>query len=345
MFVTSDSKLRRALSWRARACRAWLFSRTCGRLIARSSAAARLVRSPVPGRPAWRRGAICVLPPGGGLGDTLLCTPALRAVKRLNPSCRVVLLTNYSALIIGLPFVDRTDAPPASAADLPPECIRLRYDDCVPTRRHLASVLGDHLGVRVPAEDCRPECAIDADIVGRFRAQWDRLKRPWVLINRKASGYTPNKDWPEPYWIELIGRLAGGATVIEIGAHRESPTVPGVSVDLRGRTSLPELVAAIAAADVHVGPISGPVHIAAAAGVRSVVIYGGYEEPSCSSYPGNVDLYTPLQCAPCWLESPCQYGTPCLSAIAPAHVEVEVTRMLRGRAPSGRSLRVLAPAA
>ena len=26
----------------------------------------------------------------------------------------------------------------------------------------------------------------------------------------------------------------------------------------------------------------------------AVVIYGGYEEPSCTSYPGNIDLYSPV---------------------------------------------------
>ena len=72
-------------------------------------------------------------------------------------------------------------------------------------------------------------------------------------------------------------------------------------VDLSGKLPLGHFLAAVAAGDIHVGPVSGPVHVAAAAGKPSVVIYGGYEHPDCSSYPGNINLYTALSCSPCWL--------------------------------------------
>ena len=60
----------------------------------------------------------------------------------------------------------------------------------------------------------------------------------------------------------------------------------GSHVDLRGRTSLPELVAAIAAADLFIAPDTGPMHIAGAVAVPAVVIYGGYMHPNSTAYPG-----------------------------------------------------------
>ena len=96
-----------------------------------------------------------------------------------------------------------------------------------------------------------------------------------------------------------------------MGYERASPSY----VDLRGKTNLAELVATIAAGDLHVGPISGPVHIAAAVHVPSVVIYGGYEHPVCSSYPGNINLFTELRCSPCWLRDGCPYDRKCLRQI------------------------------
>jgi ADP-heptose:LPS heptosyltransferase len=52
--------------------------------------------------------------------------------------------------------------------------------------------------------------------------------------------------------------------------------MPKYYIDLSNRTSLEELIAVIAAADIFVGPDSGPAHIAAAARTPAVVIYGGY---------------------------------------------------------------------
>ena len=140
---------------------------------------------------------------------------------------------------------------------------------------------------------------------------------------------TPNKDWPDEYWDDLVGRLAARGTVIDVGAPPPEPSArpTGSYIDLRGQTTLPELVAAIAVADLHIAPVTGTVHIAAAMGVSSVVIYGGYEHPDCSSYPGNINLYSPVECAPCWLRDPCPYAKKCLKMITPGQVEAAVDQL------------------
>jgi ADP-heptose:LPS heptosyltransferase len=86
-------------------------------------------------------------------------------------------------------------------------------------------------------------------------------------------------------------------------------------------------VAAIAAADLLVVPDSGPMHIAAAVGTPSVVIYGGYTDPECTGYAGNINLYSPVPCAPCWLRSPCPYDKKCLHQILPNQVEAAVKQL------------------
>jgi len=84
------------------------------------------------------------------------------------------------------------------------------------------------------------------------------------------------------------------------------------------------------AADLHVGPDSGPMHVAAAAGTPSVVIYGGYIDPANTLYPGNVALTVPVSCSPCWLRSPCPFERRCLSGISPGSVEEAVRKLWRG---------------
>jgi ADP-heptose:LPS heptosyltransferase len=129
---------------------------------------------------------------------------------------------------------------------------------------------------------------------------------------------------------DLVARLAARATVVEIGATAPGSAAPpdGSYVDLRGRMTLPELVAAIAAADLLVTPETGPMQIAAAVGTPAVVIYGGYIDPAATGYPANIDLYSPVECAPCWLRTPCPYGKKCLHQITPDQVEAAVDRLL-----------------
>lgn len=174
--------------------------------------------------------------------------------------------------------------------------------------------------------DVRPDCVIQQELVEGFRESWQHLPRPHVLKSRRASDWTPNKNWPDPHWAELISRLSATSTVIETGWQRDTPTgAPAQNyIGLVGRTSLVELIAAIAAADIHVGPMSAPVHLAAAARKPSVVIARGYEHPQATLYPGNIAFYTGVPCAPCWLREPCPYGRPCLTMISPAAVESAV---------------------
>ena len=62
------------------------------------------------------------------------------------------------------------------------------------------------MGVRVT--DVRPDCMIDAELINRFRREWDDLPRPKVIVNRNAGPWTGNKVWPDELWDDLIHRLA-----------------------------------------------------------------------------------------------------------------------------------------
>ncbi len=246
-----------------------------------------------------------------GIGDVLMCTPALRAARQANPHGRIRFYTNFPELVEGLPYIDEV-LPDAAR---PPGNIYLDYLKTVPTTVHIARLLGDRIGVNVT--DVQPDCVIDGALVEAYQNAWRHLPRPWVIALRRASRFTPNKDWPEARWDELVARVAANATLIEIGDAPEAPSpVPvGAYIDLRGRTTLAQLAAAVSAADIHVGPVSGPMHIAGAAGTPTVVIIGGYEHPVNAHYEGNVEFYTQVPCAPCWLRTPCPFDVKCLHAI------------------------------
>jgi hypothetical protein len=235
----------------------------------------------------------------------------------------VTFYTDYPAVIAGLPFIDEV----RPSHERPENAIWLGWHREVDPRRHLARIIGDQLAVNV--REVGPSCTLDLAQRDCFRAAWQHLPRPWVLLNRHASGLAPNKEWPAPYWEELIDRMLDWASVIEIGQveHIDPGRDPDRYLSLIGRTSLTQMVAAIAAADLHIGPISGPTHIAAAFRVPAVVIYGGYEPPVCTAYEGNIGLFSPVPCAPCWLRDSCPYDKKCLHQITPADAESALKRL------------------
>ena len=241
----------------------------------------RPVRNRIPVLTPYRKAEIHVVREGA-LGDVLMATPALRRVKELNPKCRVTFYTHFANLVRGLPFIDEVlpvDVVPTGKA------ILLRYENLIPVRRHIAGIFGEILGVDI--WNNRPSCVLDPRLLDHYRQEFRELPRPWIIVNRKAATWSPNKNWPDEYWGDLLDRLTARFSVIEIGASAQDRGVQPDDhyLDLRGKTALEELVAAIGAADLHVGPVSGPVHIAAAVGTPAVVIYGGYEHPVVLGIP------------------------------------------------------------
>jgi ADP-heptose:LPS heptosyltransferase len=255
-----------------------------------------------------------------GLGDVLMCTPALREVKRKNPNCHIRFFTRYESVLRGLSYVDEVLPYDGS----PSQKIYPQYEDAIPPRAHLAKVIGDSLGVTV--RDVRPDCIISMKLVEQFLNAWRSLPRPRVIIARRSGPHTPNKDWPDQYWLELVERLLRHVSVIDTGTRQAFGAAVHHDnyVDLRGETTLDEFVAAVAAADLHIGPDSGAMHIAAAAYKPSIVIYGGYICPSNTSYPGNIAFFTPVACSPCWLRDPCPHDLKCLTAILPETIDKAV---------------------
>jgi hypothetical protein len=64
-----------------------------------------------------------------------------------------------------------------------------------------------------------------------------------VVVARRASGHTPDKDWPDPYRDALAARLAARATVIDVGGPPPGPPLKpeGSYLDPRGQATRAEL--------------------------------------------------------------------------------------------------------
>lgn len=292
------------------------------KILAQSGWPARILRGILPFYEPWRRDSLDIVRPGG-IGDVLLATPVLREIKKLNPKIHIRFFTKLPSLVHGLPFIDEVH----TMEKCPPNAFRLRYENAVPTAFHLTKIFGDCIGINV--SDITPECMIKQDLFQLYKKKWG--DGPHIVALLRASQFTPNKDWPIELWNILLDRLAKNIHVILIGdqlTHDLNIATTKRCTDLRGKTDLENLTAVIAAANLYVGPVSGPSHIAAAFSIPSVIICGGYEDPKNGGYANSVFLSRTPSCSPCWLKTPCPHDLKCLTSISVEEVEKAITEKL-----------------
>jgi len=121
-----------------------------------------------------------------------------------------------------------------------------------------------------------------------------------VKIHGGSGRHT--KCWP--HFTELVALLKEefpALPIVQLGSTTSEP-IPGVGVDLIDKTSFPEVAAILAASAFHFDNESGLVHLAAAQGTMSAVMFGP-TPVDFFSYPGNVNV-APEFCGGCWWTVP-----------------------------------------
>ena len=104
--------------------------------------------------------------------------------------------------------------------------------------------------------------------------------RPWLAVGVGARWLT--KRWPPEHFASLIANAQNhfGGTAVFVGTADDAPLsrrtiglLSGPALDLTGKTTLPQLVAVLATADVVLANDTGPLHLAAALGRPVVAPY------------------------------------------------------------------------
>jgi ADP-heptose:LPS heptosyltransferase len=103
------------------------------------------------------------------------------------------------------------------------------------------------------------------------------------------GGKAKEKDWGQGNWRALLERLSGqypDSGLLIVGAAEDSERArhlaeawEGPVVDACGKLSPRESAAAMRLAAVFIGHDSGPLHLAAATGVRCVGLFGNFNQP------------------------------------------------------------------
>lgn len=102
-----------------------------------------------------------------------------------------------------------------------------------------------------------------------------------------GSAHRPRKRWPAERYGELAQQLlAQGITPVIVGGEIEAPLAAGICAaapgarDLTGRTTFAEVAALARAAALAVGNDTGPMHLLAAAGCPSLVLFSDESDPA-----------------------------------------------------------------
>ncbi|MDE2357717.1 MAG: glycosyltransferase family 9 protein [Alphaproteobacteria bacterium] len=172
-----------------------------------------------------------------------------------------------------------------------------------------------------PPTPCGPGQAPGPDVrwmlePGQPSASDSRL----VLLAPGAAARRPLKLWPSASYGALAEAvLAAGFEVAIVGGLAERDAAAGIqalapqAMDFTGRTSLIELARLGAKARLAVGNDTGPMHLLAAAGAPSLVLFSADSDPALNAPRGQVSILR----------------RPVLADLAPAEVIATTLELLR----------------
>lgn len=272
----------------------------------------------------------------GGIGDLIMLSSAIQAIKSEKPSLKITLVTNYMGFHVlgGAPFIDEM----------------ILYQNYDPLDYHvvvnlLMAVEPEEMGGFLRLKSYVSQNRID--IFHRLLCVEDAERKPWLSLDRtKAEMWERTiprskpligihagcsakvRTIPPEILFDLIKMLTKDFTVVLIGqteswyADGEMKLKelggPGI-INFIDKTDISEMIALVSIMDFVIAPDSGLLHIAGALGVKTVGIFGNiFPMTRCKYYPTIKAMFPDgaLDCVPChdlWhCDMKGKVGAPCM---------------------------------
>ena len=275
------------------------------------------------------KGKVCVIRKLGGIGDVLMATPMLRQIKKDFPKCELTFAIDmhstksniYYELIKNAPFLDfikdhrYVDTHQYMAVvDISSVCIRHEHSGLPILNR--IDIFSRAAGIPC-LENKLPFYSVE-EKEGFWADKFLRgIKNKKVILH--TASMEGKRSWPLEKYDELI-QLALldklNATFIILDFNNPEKRWNYKNCIDASNTSLREMAALISKADFFIGPDSGPMHIAGALEIQSLVLFGSIPPearinyyPSHTAYRNNT-----LPCIGCWYK-PCDKNLKCMTSI------------------------------
>ena len=208
--------------------------------------------------------------------------------------------------------------------------------------QHLVRELGVATGPLEPTLSIGADALDDAK---RLLAQHGWEEGSLLIVLAPGAAYGKAKQWIPSHVTWLVTDLVRerGITCALVGSRADAQTTRAIRdavpvdcqpkvLDLAGETRLPVLAGVMSVAAACVSNDSGAMHLAAAAGVPVVAIFGSTNERATAplahaGVPGEI-VTNPVWCRPCMLRE-CPIDHRCMTGIEPARVLAAVDRVAK----------------
>lgn len=248
----------------------------------------------------WSHAAVrCIilrtnLPPG----DVLMLTAAVRDLHRSNPGAFATdVRTRHPDIWTSNPWITplREGVDGVESVD----ACYTSVSESGHSPRHIVEAFGEYLSRRLGVAIRTTEFRGDVHLTQEEQGQPPAVDGPYWIISAGGKMDFTVKWWSTDRWQAVVDALRGRVQFVQVGAASDHhPPLRGV-VDLRGRTTIRDLIRLTHHADGVLCPITFAMHLAAAVersrgqrGVRPCVVVAGGREPAhWFSYPGHQVLH------------------------------------------------------
>ncbi|MCM8825818.1 MAG: glycosyltransferase family 9 protein [Candidatus Omnitrophica bacterium] len=156
----------------------------------------------------------------------------------------------------------------------------------------------------------------------KYLNRYGLKRKNYVVFHPSASAEWKTKLWLTENWIELGNFfIKNGFQIVLIGDEHSKKlnekieqSINGKTVDLSGKTDFFELSLLIENAAMLITTDSGPMHIGAAVGTKTIAIFGP-TDPLLHCPPQVMEVHSELDCAPCYKKS-CTHIS-CMKEVSP----------------------------
>lgn len=202
------------------------------------------------------------------MGDVLLITPILRALKNRHPSTEITVVTGFPEMIRGNPHVSRLELErplPNTAYDKIYN-LDLAYESN--PKAHIVKAYADACNLEV--DDYRPD--IYPTIEEDRWAEATVPRRPFIVFHTGMTAWA-GRNWPAAGFQKVADHFARKGYASILVGNLLTPALSGV-LDLRQRTSVHTLAAVLRRASLFVGVDSLPMHLAVSQDIPVTSAFG-----------------------------------------------------------------------
>jgi ADP-heptose:LPS heptosyltransferase len=276
------------------------------------------------------------------MGDVLMATPAIAALRRQKPLARIYLQTAppFCALLKGIPILDGiSDTIVWEHTHYYDLDWTYEPEDVKGTWRHPTLEYARRLGVPISGEAYHVPDTPELDAWAR-----ELLPQEAGIACGLRSTFRPKANWNAPAWRDLVAALPDSTFVLldterrpaldVVGGPAATPLfqMPNV-VDLTGRIpSLRHLLAVLRRCKACVSVDTGLLHLAHAAGLPVVGLYGGSAAWARAPLAGgSLAIQGMAPCYPCAHTHLCTRtdGPHCLGWVTGNYVASALRRLLK----------------